>query len=215
MIGTNIPLTDKFIEAYPPYKVRYMQLDPKSLIEYKLTINKICNRISYDYNQLIGIITEIKPMLNDRHFVEMLLNKLIDQGRVLVSNHLNSYKPISILMSKLYEHNSQILDVYVRLIIRKECKITEINGIYSIYFGVLVLLKDYERAWFILVSILNIEPNQYTGHVLEYYFLICSPLLETKKKRLFKLKKYLNDFFYPKISNIAIETRIREYLNKI
>ena len=114
---------------------------------------------------------------------------------------------------------SQLTPVYgetlLRLLIYKKVEITEIRGIYAIYFGLLYFRDDYTGAWYILASMLNVHPGESTPYVLEGYFTILAEMLARhSKKRLQRIYNYLNRIYFRKMNNTPIEMRIKATIEK-
>ena len=57
-------------------------------------VNKKCNQISTDYDHTSAIARELMPYREHKLFIELFARRLIEQGRVQVSAHLESYKPL-------------------------------------------------------------------------------------------------------------------------
>ena len=215
MNNTNIPFAKEFLERYKIYNASSV-LQKENLLELKLFVNKKCNQISNDAQHTAKLIEELKRYENDTVFFDLFLLKLLDQGKVQVASQLEFYKPLGYILANLKDEFNKH---YIRLTMYKNVNEMEIKGIYAIYFGCLYYKNDYESAWFILASILNVEPSQLTAGVLEAYFLVLTELLwKISKKRLIKIYKYLERFYFKKMNNVPVEIRIKqkieEYINK-
>ena len=68
---------------------------------------------------------------------------------------------------------------------------------------------------FFLASILNTQPSELTAYVLESFFFILSGIIANHSiQRLRKIYNYLNTFYFSKMNNIPIETRIKKYIEQ-
>ena len=179
----------------------------------KLFVNKKCNQISTDYGHTSLLINEILPYRDNEIFKEIFVHKLIDQGRVQVASHLESFKPLSYILFKL--DNDAIISMYVRLMILKGSNEVELKGIYAIYFGYLNLKEDVKRCWFWAASVLNCLPNSRTGYVLEVFFFICGDMMHEKcGDGILKIIKYVQTYFLKELKNEAVGIRIDNILKK-
>lgn len=213
-VKTNIPYTSVYLEMYPPYSTRidFSAIDAKELLQMRIFVNKKCNQISTDFTHTLNLVNEIIPHKSNSAFREIFTRKLLDQGRVQVSGHLESYKPFSFLLLKL--DSAEIVSMYVKLMILKEGSESELRGMYAIYFGYLNLKEDVDGCWVWLASVLNTKPNKFTGYVLEVFLIICGDLL---KERVFskfsRLIKYMTTYFLKELNNGPVESRISTILS--
>lgn len=212
---TNIPLTSVYAAVFPPYSstIDFSAIDPKELLQIKIFVNKKCNQISTDFSHTQNLVNEILPFREIPAFKEIFLRKLLDQGRVQVSGHFDSYKPFSFLLFKL--NSSDMINTYVRLLIAKNGSESELKGMYAIYFGFLNLKEDVDGCWLWIASVLNVKPNGFSGYVVEAFLLICGDLLYEKIPLQFKgIIKYIKAFYLKDINNPPVETRILNILSK-
>lgn len=211
---TNIPYTAEFIKAHASRPIVDIgAADPNELLQMKLFINKKCNQISTDYSHTVALVAEILPYKDNSLFKEIFAHKLIEQGRVQVSSHLESYKPLGYVLLCL--GSDEIIKLYARLMITRPCNSAEIRGIYAIYFGYLNLKEDFAACWFWLAGVLNCKPNGSTGYVLEAFLSICGDMMHEKHRRPFAgIVQYIKKYFIKEIANDPVETRIKLLLDK-
>lgn len=213
-IQTNIPYASIYLGMYPPHSTRidFNVIDAKELLQIKIFVNKKCNQISTDFVHTMSLVNEIIPYKSNSAFREIFTRKLLDQGRVQVSGHLESYKPLSFLLFKL--DSVEIADMYVKLMILKKGSESELRGMYAIYFGYLNLREDVDGCWLWMASILNTSPNKFTGYVMEVFLVICGGLLKERISGKFsKLIKYINTYFLKELNNDPVESRISTILS--
>lgn len=206
---TNIPLAEIYTSLFPPYAsaIDLAAVDQKELLRIKIFVNKKCNQISTDYAHTLSLVNEMLPFRDNPTFKELFLRKLLDQGRVQVSGHFESYKPLAFLLFKLC--SPEMINTYVRLLIQKQGSESELKGMYAIYFGFLNLKEDIDGCWLWLASVLNVPPNKFSGYVLEVFLLICGGLLYEKIKAKFVgVVRYIKKFYVKELGNAAVETRI-------
>ncbi|KAL6122549.1 hypothetical protein NUSPORA_00399 [Nucleospora cyclopteri] len=213
LICTNIPYSTVFLEKFPKNNsTSLMSTNPKTLLDIKLFVNKKCNQISNDVEHAKKLLVELKQKEEDPVFCDLFVMKLIEQGKIQVSSNIDFYKPLGFILSQM---NGEIAVKYLKSAIYKETNNFDIKGMYAIYFGYLYFKDDFPSSWFFLASVLNCEPGKLTGPVLEIYFLILSELIaKYSKKRLKKILNYLSNFYFKKINNLAVETRIKTNINK-
>ena len=111
---TNIPYTPEFISLYPQHTtlIEFKSLDPNELLEIKVFVNKRCNQVSTDFDHTVELANQIVPYKDNQAFKEIFLRKVLEQGKIQVSSHLESYKPFSFI---LYKFDSQeILSIYIK-----------------------------------------------------------------------------------------------------
>lgn len=212
---TNIPYSSVYTSVFPQYNssIDFTAIDQKELLQIKLFVNKKCNQISTDFSHTLNLVNEIVPFKENNVFKEIFLRKMIDQGRVQVSGHFESYKPLSFLLLKL--NSPDMINMYVRLLISKNGSETELKGIYAIYFGFLNLKEDIDGCWLWLASVLNVKPNKFSGYVLEVFLIICGDILNEKIKYKFRgILKYIKTYYLKELNNIAVESRILEVMSK-
>lgn len=212
---TNIPYSKVYLQAFPPYLtcIDFSKVDTKELLQIKVFVNKKCNQISTDFSHTITLIDEILQYKENQAFQEIFVRKLIDQGRVQVSGHFESYKPLGFILFKL--NSSEMINMFVRLLINKQGSESELKGMYAIYFGFLNLKEDIDGCWLWLASVLNVKPNIFTGYVLETFLLICGDMLYEKINIQFlRIIKYLQKHFLKVLCNSAVESRIEDYIKK-
>lgn len=213
-VKTNIPYTSVYLDAHPQHSTRidFNAIDARELLQMRIFVNKKCNQISTDFDHTLNLINEIIPYKSNSAFREIFTRKLLDQGRIQVSGHLESYKPFSFLLLKL--DSTEIVSMYVKLMILKEGSESELRGMYAIYFGYLNLKEDVDECWMWLASVLNTSPNKFTGYVLEVFLVICGDLLRERISGKFsKLIKYINTHFLKELNNSPVETRISTVLS--
>ncbi|KAI4292382.1 hypothetical protein PAPHI01_1656 [Pancytospora philotis] len=206
----NIPYAEPFIaqckSAVASYTYDARTADPDELLATRLLVNKRCNQISTDYAHTAAIVAELLPRQNDALFVEILARKLLDQGRVQVSSHFESYKPLSYVMLKL---GAALPSRYLQLLVVKQGGENELKGMYAVYFGYLNLAEHVSGCWLWLASVLNCEPSALSGYVVEVFLLICGELLKEKcGARFAKLVRYIRAHYIKELKNPAVETRI-------
>lgn len=212
---TNIPYTPVFLTKYPSHStsIDLNTADPKELLQIRMFVNKKCNQVSTDFEHTISLANEIIPYKENSIFREIFIRKVLDQGRLQVSSHLDSYKPFSFLLLNL--KSQQMIEIYVKLLILKEGNDAELRGMYAIYFGYLNLTEDLDGCWLWLASVLNIKPNRSTGYVFETFLIICADLLFEKIPAQFlKVLKYTELFFIKELENPPVENRITTILLK-
>ncbi|ELA41280.1 uncharacterized protein VICG_01653 [Vittaforma corneae ATCC 50505] len=212
---TNIPYTTVYTTVFPPYtsSIDFSAIDPKDLLQIKIFVNKKCNQVSTDFSHTINLVNEMLPFRDNIAFKEIFLRKLLDQGRVQVSGHFESYKPLSFLLFKL--DSPDIINTYVRLLITKQGSESELKGMYAIYFGFLNLKEDIDGCWLWMASILNVNPNRFTGYVLEVFLVICGDLLFEKIQTQFAgILRYIKKFYLKELGNAPVESRISRLLSK-
>lgn len=212
---TNIPYPAEFTCEYPKFatSVDFHSLDPKELLQIRVFVNKKCNQISTSFEHTLNLANQIIPHANHPAFMELLVRKFLDQGRVQVSSHLDSYKPLSFILSQL--RGPEIFRMLIKLVIYQKGSESELVGVYSIYFGVLDSTRNIEGAWFWLASILNVKPNSATGYILEAFLNICGNLLnEAVSLQFHKMINYIRKYFIKEIDNKPVETRIDIILSK-
>jgi hypothetical protein len=212
---TNIPYSKVYLQAFPPYStcIDFSTIDTKELLKIKVFVNKKCNQISTDFSHTITLVDEILQYKDNQAFQEIFVRKLIDQGRVQVSGHFESYKPLGFILFKL--NSPEMINMFVRVLINKQGSESELKGMYSIYFGFLNLKEDIDGCWLWLASVLNVKPSILTGYVLEIFLLVCGDLLNEKINFQFlKIIKYLKNHFIKELNNPAVESRISDYIKK-
>ena len=210
---TNIPFSYKFTDKYSPYHPdNILQQDKNELLKLKLFVNKKCNKISNDPEHTQKLVNELKQYENNLIFKNLFLLKLLDQGKVQVSSCIDFYKPLGFILSSLSE---SYMEQYIRFAIYKKVSMSEIKGVYAIYFGALYYRNNFSDTWFFLASILNTQPSELTAYVLESFFFILSGIIANHSiQRLRKIYNYLNTFYFSKMNNIPIETRIKKYIEQ-
>lgn len=229
LLNTNIPYTSQFIAALgiPPDSNKQSsnissetvkasilnRYSKEELLKMKLFVNKKCNQISTDYQHTQFLIDEMMEHRENQLFREIFTHKLIEQGKVQVSSHFESYKPLSYILVKL--GSQDVIKLYAKLMVTREGNEAELKGIYAIYFGFLNLKEDAESAWFWIASVLNCGPNNKTGYILEVFLIICGEMLFEKCGVKFqKLLKYTKTHFLKELGNQAVITRLEILLEK-
>lgn len=212
---TNIPFSSVYTGIFPPYVsvIDLATVDQRELLEMKLFVNKKCNQLSNDYSHTMTLLQDILPLKNNSIFKEIFLRKILDQGRVQVSGHFDSYKPLSFILFKL--DSPEMINTYVRLLIEKPGSETELKGMYAVYFGFLNLKEDIDGCWLWLASVLNVKPNKFSGYVLETFLIICGDLLAEKiNKKYTGILQYIKKFYLKELGNAPVETRISVLISK-
>ena len=206
--GTNIPYTKEFLSAWPPREdIALEKYDPKELLQIKMFVNKKCNQISTDYGHTSALVRELMPYREHKLFIELFARRLIEQGRVQVSAHLESYKPLGYVLVTL--DCERLVQAYFKLAMARMCGESEIRGIYAIYFGYLNLKEDHAACWFWLAGILNCLPNGLSGYVLEAFLLVCGEMMHEKcGLRFLKILRYIKKHYLQELQNRPVETRI-------
>lgn len=217
LLQTNIPYGAPFLaqckSAVSAYTYDPHTASPDELLAMRLLINKRCNQISTDYTHTASIISELLPLRSNLLFVEIFARKLLDQGRVLVSSHFDSYRPLSYVLFQL--GSGALPSRYLQLLVVRTGSHAELKGMYAIYFGYLNLAEHVAGCWLWLASVLNCEPNALSGYVLETFLTICSGLLREKcGKRFGKLVAYIKKYYIKEIKNAAVETRVMSILDE-
>lgn len=213
--NTNIPYTSEFIKLYPQYNtlIDFKSLDPTELLQIKVFVNKKCNQVSTDFEHTINLANQIISYKDNQAFKEIFIRKVLEQGKVQVSSHLESYKPYSFLLFKL--ESPEIITDYLKMMIWKEGTENELKGMYAIYFGILNLKMDLENSWFWLASVLNSAPNKNTGYILELFLMIVGDLLYEKiPNKFIKILNYIKKYTIIEINNPPVELRILNLINK-
>jgi len=210
---TNIPYAPAFLSKYPSHNtsIDLQTVDPKELLQIRIFVNKKCNQVSTDFEHTINLANEIIPYKNNPVFREIFIRKVLDQGRVQISSHLESYKPFSFLLYNL--QSPDMMDIYIKLLILKEGNEAELKGMYAIYFGYINLKEDLDSCWLWCSSVLNVKPNRSTGYVFELFLNICGDLLLEKIPAQFsKIIKYIDKYFLKEIENPPVMQRISTIL---
>lgn len=213
LLKTNIPYAQKFISSLGGSAglKGLSGYSPQELLQMKMFVNKKCNQISTDYNHTVTLVNEMLQYRENELFAQIFTHKLLEQGKVQVSSHFDSYKPLSYILLKL--DSPKIVSTYLRLLVSKEGPEQELRGMYAIYFGYLNLKEDASGSWFWIASIMNCQPNSKTGYVLETFISICSEMLYEKTGYKFvKLADYIKTHFLKELSNPPLETRIEKSL---
>lgn len=213
--NTNIPYLNRFIQEYfkPNVKLDLTKFSSEELLEMKIIVNKKCNQISADFTHTANIAKDMFQYKNNVLFCQIFAHKLIDQGRVQVSSHLESYKPLSFILFML--QSKDIVETYVNLMITREGNEMELRGIYAIYFGYLNLKEDVEACWKWMAAIMNVSPNIKTGYIFEVFLIIVGDMLNEKISFKFqKIIRYTRTYFLKDIANPAVEARIEIILQK-
>lgn len=205
---TNIPYSPEFLTRLPAEEALDLRTaDARELLNVRLLVNKKCNQISTDYQHTAALVEELLPYRNNVLFTEIFARKLVDQGRIQVSAHPASYRPLSYVLHRL--GSRPLAFRFVRLAITKQSAPSELCGIYAIYFGYLNLSEDVGGCWTWTASVLNTRPNQATGYVLETFLTICGDLLfERVGYRFMKILRYIKKYFLKEIRNAPVESRI-------
>lgn len=214
-LNTNIPYTSEFTSLYPQYKTQidFNSLDPTELLQIKVFVNKKCNQVSTDFEHTITLANQIIPYKSNQAFKEIFIRKVLEQGRIQVSSHIESYKPFSFLLYRL--DSPEIINDYLKMLIWKEGSENELKGMYAIYFGILNLKADLDSCWIWIASVLNSIPNTGTGYVLELFLTICGDLLfERLPGRFMKLINYIKNYTIKELKNPPVELRILNYIDK-
>lgn len=211
---TNISYTHKFIDRYTLQpQIPTTTTNPRDIFNIKLFINKKANQISSDYNHTNNLIAELMPLKDNSTFIDIFARKMIEQGRIQVSSHLESYKPFSYIIHSINSNN--LIQVYVSLMIMCKGSERELCGIYAIYFGFLTLSEDVQASWFWMAGVLNSKPSEYSGHVFETFLVICGEMLSQKCGLKFhKVLKYIKDYFLKELNNKPVECRISNLIEK-
>jgi len=213
--STNIPFAAVYTTIFPPYTstVDFSAVSQEELLKMKIFINKKCNQLSTDFSHTLQLLDELAPLRDNMLFRELFLRKVLDQGRVQVSGHFESYKPLSFILFKL--ESPEMINAYVRLLIEKPGSETELKGMYAIYFGFLNLREDVDGCWLWLASVLNVKPNKFSGYVLETFLTICGDLMAEKIRAKFNgIVGYIRNHYIKELENAAVETRILNTISK-
>lgn len=215
-IKTNIPYSQLFLKKYPSHvtAIDLQSMDPKELLQIRMFVNKKCNQVSTSFEHTISLANEIIPYKTNNAFREIFIRKVLDQGRVQVSGHLESYKPFSFLLLNL--NCPEMIESYIKLLILKEGNEMELKGMYAIYFGYLNLKEDVDECWFWCSSVLNEIPNLSTGYIIELFLIICGDLLaERIPNQFIKLLKYIETYFLKEIDNTSVIQRLSTILMRL
>ncbi|KAM0680331.1 hypothetical protein GINT2_001386 [Glugoides intestinalis] len=212
---TNIPYAPMYTKVFPPFtsEIDFSTIDQKELLQIKMFVNKKCNQISTDFSHTLKLITEIMPFKEIPAFKEIFLRKILDQGRVQVSGHFESYKPLAFILLKI--NSPEMINTYIRLLLARKGSESELKGMYAIYFGFLNLKEDVDGCWLWIASVLNVAPNKFTGYVLEVFLIICGDLLFEKiPVQFLGILRYIKKYYLKEIVNLPVETRITNILSK-
>lgn len=212
-VETNIPYTLEFLKMsnITDGSVDLTKTNPSELVEIRIFVNKKCNQISTDFEHTLNLVNQILPRKGGI-FNEIFARKVLDQGRVQVSGHLDSYKPFSFLLFKL--NSPEIINIYLSLLIKKSGNESELRGMYAIYFGLLNLQENIQFSWIWLASVLNIAPNEQTGYILEVFLFILGDLLcEKLPNYMLKALRYIDKYFIKELNNKPVEIRISAMVN--
>ncbi|EPR79188.1 hypothetical protein SLOPH_1784 [Spraguea lophii 42_110] len=231
-IFTNIPLTQHFIDTSINTKeystiLKLIENDRNKIQKGQqnkiiLTVSKRVSQITTDTNQIDKIIQTLDPIKNSYIFMEYLSNKIIEQARVQVSQHKDSYKSYAYLLSKIYDQEKtfdSLCLIFKNKIITSKIEEKSIKGVYLIYFGLLDIKNNLKESWFFLAGLLNVEPNHSSFYVLESFLSVLGDkMLEEYKERFIGLLKYIRDtylkMFEDEPSRVRIENLTTKIINK-
>lgn len=207
-LTTNIPYTPVFMTEFSARpELATSNCSRNDLLQVKLFVNKKCNQISTDYNHTKALVAEILQYKDNKVFIEIFARKLLEQGRVQVSSHLESYKPLSYTLFCL--ENEEIIKIYASLMVTRPGNDAELRGMYAIYFGYLTLKEDVKACWFWLAGILNCNLKNLSGYILETFLTICGGMLRKKYGiRFVKILRYIKKHFLKELANPPVETRL-------
>lgn len=212
---TNISYTERFKELFGSIQEEDIStIERKELLDIKLFINKKCNQISVDFEHTKNLISEINAWKDNRIFIHLFARKILEQGRIQVSRHFESYKPFSYVLYAM--QSKYLIETYTSLMIYRNGDEGELCGIYSIYFGYLRLSQDSQALWFWLACVLNCDPSEYSGYILEKCLIICGEFLREKCGNQFvKILKYIKKFYIKELKNVPVETRLNIIIDKL
>lgn len=210
----NIPYSPLYLALFNHVSTDFdsSKYNSEEVLKIKMFVNKKCNQISTDYSHSKHIVEEIAMHKNNPLFIEIFIRKLLDQGRVQVSGHFESYKPLSYILYRI--DSIPTLDIFIKLLIGKKGSESELKGMYAIYFGYLNIKEDVDSSWIWVSSVLNVTPNEYSGYILEAFLYICSTMLLEKIPGPYKgILNYIKKFYVAEINNKPVETRILNIVN--
>lgn len=214
---TNIPYTSTFISMLPPQKEFVLSEYPsKDIYDIRIFVNKKCNQVSTDYSHTAILIQELLAYKGNKLFEELFARKLLEQGRIQVSSHLESYKPYAYILLMLNTDDGSLSNLYLKLMMNKSGSYTELQGIYAIYFGYLTLKEDSVSGWRWLAGILNCNPGVNSGYILEMFLLICGPKMADTCGPIFKkILRYILQNYLKEINNPPVEVRIKNLIQEL
>lgn len=208
---TNIPIRDELINKFIlPYENIKLPSLTSELIHLKRIINKRITQISADANHTNEIAEELRGYVDNPHFNLLLVQKIVEMGKLQVAIHKESYKSYSYFLGLMYKNNENLLDVLrLNVFTAKEMDGKVLKGIYLIYFGMLKILKLYDEAWFFFASILHVKPEEASLYVLEAFFIIFGKdMINFYGNEYIKLIEVIKTEYFSHIDNDAVKTRI-------
>ncbi|KAF7684293.1 hypothetical protein TCON_0507 [Astathelohania contejeani] len=222
-IKTNIPFSDIFIKEfilrpeYPEIEIQINFEKSNTSLNHqrnlKLKINKRLSQVSSDQNHLVLLICELKEYNNSFLFIEYFTQILLNQGKLQVSSHPNSYINYSYLFAHLI--NSSLL-IYFRIILFTRFDTpANLKGMYSIYFGILKICNMMDEAWMFIVSILNVHPGEVSLHIVESFLRILGIEMKQAFPSFKGVLTYIKTKYLPLGDNQACAIRIIDIIDRI
>lgn len=207
---TNIPfsqsLIDKFIAGYS--NQRELDLDYNA----KRFINKRITQVSFDANQITRIANELKQYTKSFGNIVQINLKIIEQGKLQVSTHRESYKSYAYLLDCISDDKLHA-DFRFRVMTVKHIETRHLTGVYLIFFGFLKLRKLFDEAWFVLASILNVEPSSGSLYVIEaFIYVLGKNMHDFYGSELQKIQNYLEHEYFLTVDNEPIKVRINHLI---
>ncbi|KAG0434928.1 hypothetical protein DMUE_4972 [Dictyocoela muelleri] len=222
-IKTNIPIANEYIKRCFSEKyyeiLKKLEDENKNLkkfekIKIKQLITKRLSQVTTDKVHLDAIISNLKKIKNDDSnfliFEKCLVLETLEQGRIQVSVHSDSYKSYSYLLSHLLDDT-----LYLKAkLITKSVSDDTIKRIYSIYFGYLLYKNNSKDAWEFLAAILNIKPQKSSLIVLEIFLKILGNFLYETVDKFSSVVGYILNKFLPISDYEPGMVRIKEICQK-
>ncbi|KAM0685020.1 hypothetical protein COBT_003771 [Conglomerata obtusa] len=209
-IKTNIPFSQMLVDTYLNDNFIYIEKtnDKNDLLDFKRLVNKRLMQVSNDLKHIQELSKDLIKHKENPLFIEAFSKKLIEQCKLQVSRHKDSYKGMSYFFSLV--KTEALMNFYRYKLYTEEIRDYNIlKSVYLVYFGILKLCGLFEEAWFVLASILNLNPNEGSLYVLEALIIVLGRnMKEFYGESFFSIKEFLINKFFILIDNDAVKVRI-------
>lgn len=212
---TNIPFSEEFVVKYVTnYHIEKSDNKNPNIFNCKRIINKRIMQVTADVEHIKEISKDIVGFTNDTNLIQVINSVIVQQGKLQVALHNESYKGYAYFFSSIY--NEEIMQNFRYKVFTDPATDNQATkGVYLIYFGVLKLMKLYDEAWFLFASMMNVKPIEKSLYVMEGFLIVlCSDLMHFYGAEFPNIKHFLLESFCKHPNNKAVQTRIKTLIEK-
>lgn len=212
----NIPIADSFLKTHClPIDLPKQPTTPlEKSVHIKLIkeINKRLIQVNTKRTQMDKVSASLSPYVTDPYFNTFFVKTVLEQGRIQVEKHNESYTSYSYIICKLF--SAQLFTDFKRQLFTLDS--TKLYGVYSIYFGVLKFKGKHKEAMD-FVRAINFETQNVNAEiVVEAFMSVLGPMLMRSAEEEFKkVCAYFIENVVGKMKNPGCAERVKQRIKQL